>query len=354
MSLSKSALDAHALHDQIVVCVLNCNRGRLELLDSIRQMDESRLYVELGCSSIEHYLQKKLGFKKSSGWSHKSVARALPELPRLREAFGNAKMTWSTLREVASVASSRTEQLWIDCLEKNGADAVDREVKAAKGDGRDAPSDGEYSLPAHLVKLTFALTADQYEAIMEKLKIAQLKHGGPGDDGPFLEILIDSYLKSLAEEPSDNAASDTEKTPGTEPTKTVVYHQCPTCRASAVETAAGRVEIESTAVDAATQNATVIHIAPEEEQPLAPLTDDAEPDAETSSEMRARVLARDGHRCQSCRGRHELHAHHVQSRSTGGRTELDNLVTTCKYCHGLVHQDRLVVTGTGLTGFEFS
>ncbi len=347
MSLTKSALDAHALHDQIVVCVLNCNRGRLELLDSIRQMDESRLYVELGCSSIEHYLQKKLGFKKSSAWSHKSVARALPELPRLRETFANAKMTWSTLREVTSVATARTEQAWIDCLAKHGADAVDREVKAARGDGRDAPRDGEYSLPAHLVKLTFALTADQYEAIIEKLKIAQSRHGGPGDDGPFLELLIDSYLQSLTEEPD-------EKTPNTEPTKTVVYHQCPTCRTSAVETSAGPVEIESTAVDAATQTATVIHIAPEEEQPLEPLADDAEPDDETSHEMRAKVLARDGHRCQSCRGRHELHAHHVHPRSTGGRTQLDNLVTTCRYCHGLLHQDRLVVTGSGLTGFEFS
>ncbi len=236
-------------------------------------MDESRLYVELRCSSIEHYLQKKLGFKKSSAWSHKSVSRALPELPRLREAFANAKMTWSTLREVASVATSRTEQLWIDCLAKNGADVVDREVRAAKGDGRDAPSDGEYSLPAHLVKLTFALTA---------------------------------------------------------------------------------VEMESTAVDAATQNATVINIAPEEERPLAPLAGNAEPDGETSPEMRAKVLARDGHRCQSCRGRRDLHAHHVQPRSEGGRTELDNLVTTCKFCHGLLYQDRLVVTGSDQTGFEFS
>ncbi len=300
-------------------------------MDFIRQMDESRLYVELRCSSIEHYLQKKLGFKKSSAWSHKSVARALPELPRLRETFANAKMTWSTLREVASVATTRSEEAWIDCLERNGADVVDREVKAARGDGRDAPRDGE-------------------------LKLAQSKHGGPGDDGPFLEFLIDSYLQSLAEEPSEhgNTGSDGEKTHHIEPTKTVVYHQCPTCRTSAVETAAGSVEIESTAVDAATQTATVIHIAPEEEQPLAPLPDDAEPDDETPTEMRTKVLARDGHRCQSCRGRRDLHAHHVQPRSTGGRTQLNNLVTTCRYCHGLLHQDRLVVTGSGLTGFEFS
>ncbi len=108
-----SVIDAHALHDQIVVCVLNCNRGRLSLLEHIGQMDELRLYVELGCSSIEHYLQKKLKFKKSSAWSHKAVARALPELPKLGKAFANAEIAWSTLREMAQVATGRTEQQWL-------------------------------------------------------------------------------------------------------------------------------------------------------------------------------------------------------------------------------------------------
>ncbi len=311
-------------------------------------MDELRLYVELGCSSIEHYLQKKLKFKKSSAWSHKVVARALPELPRLRDSFANAKITWSTLREMALVATGRTEQQWLEFMEKHGADAVDREVKAAKGDGRDAPREGEYSLPPQTVTIKFVVTADQYETASEKLKSAQVKHGGPGDDGPFLEAMLDSYMQSQTEE------SPAKETSPAGPTKTVVYHQCPTCRASSVETEVGRVEIESTAVDAATESATVIQITPEEERPLPPLATDAEPDDPTPPELRAKVLARDGHRCQSCRGHRDLHAHHVQPRSNHGRTELDNLVTTCKFCHGLLHQDRLVVTGSGRAGFEFS
>ncbi len=311
-------------------------------------MDESRLYVELGCSSIEHYLQKKLKFKKSSAWSHKTVARALPELPRLREAFGNAGIGWSSVREIALVATARTEQQWLDFSEKHGADAVEREVKAAKGDGRDAPREGDYSLPPQTVTIKFVITADQYETANEKLKLAQVKHGGPGDDGPFLEAMLDSYMGS------ETGASSTNETPTSGPTKTVVYHQCPTCRASAVETEVGPVEIESTAVDAATETATIVQITSDEERPLPPLPDDAEPDDPTPPELRAKVLARDGYRCQSCRSSRDLHAHHVQPRSKLGRTELDNLVTTCKFCHGLIHQNRLVATGTAATGFGFS
>ncbi|MFP8954107.1 HNH endonuclease [Natrialbaceae archaeon A-arb3/5] len=56
-------------------------------------------------------------------------------------------------------------------------------------------------------------------------------------------------------------------------------------------------------------------------------------------ELRRRTLQRDGYACTRC-GADErtLQAHHVIPRSAGGPDELDNLLTLCRPCHGVIHQ----------------
>ena len=80
-------------------------------------------------------------------------------------------------------------------------------------------------------------------------------------------------------------------------------------------------------------------------------------DGATPPKLRAKVLARDGHRCKSCGTTRSLHAHHVKWRVHGGETRLANLVTVCGKCHGLLHEGLLqVAPGATLwesVGFEF-
>lgn len=56
--------------------------------------------------------------------------------------------------------------------------------------------------------------------------------------------------------------------------------------------------------------------------------------------VREYVLARDGHRCQWCKGTSQdciLNVHHIESRKTGGDSP-DNLITVCETCHDLIHR----------------
>jgi hypothetical protein len=56
-------------------------------------------------------------------------------------------------------------------------------------------------------------------------------------------------------------------------------------------------------------------------------------------DLRLRVMARDGFRCQwpGC-GRHKkLTVHHKLSRAAGGPDAMSNLITLCKACHRAVH-----------------
>ena len=69
--------------------------------------------------------------------------------------------------------------------------------------------------------------------------------------------------------------------------------------------------------------------------------------------VREYVLARDGHKCQHCKGKSGdkiLNVHHLESRKTGGNAP-NNLVTLCETCHKAYHRsefDLKIKRGTTL------
>lgn len=59
--------------------------------------------------------------------------------------------------------------------------------------------------------------------------------------------------------------------------------------------------------------------------------------------VREYVLARDGHKCQHCKGKskdHILNVHHIESRKTGGDSP-SNLITLCETCHKEYHEGNI-------------
>lgn len=55
--------------------------------------------------------------------------------------------------------------------------------------------------------------------------------------------------------------------------------------------------------------------------------------------IREYILCRDGHICQSCKGKSKdkiLNVHHIESRKTGGNSP-NNLITLCETCHKAYH-----------------
>ena len=59
--------------------------------------------------------------------------------------------------------------------------------------------------------------------------------------------------------------------------------------------------------------------------------------------VREYVLARDGHKCQYCKGKSKdsiLNVHHIESRKTGGNSP-GNLITLCETCHNKYHKGEI-------------
>jgi hypothetical protein len=67
--------------------------------------------------------------------------------------------------------------------------------------------------------------------------------------------------------------------------------------------------------------------------------------------LRMACLMRDGYHCQQCQKQGvRLQAHHIQFRWDGGKDTLDNLITLCEQCHHRVHEGKITLKVTGVSG----
>jgi hypothetical protein len=67
--------------------------------------------------------------------------------------------------------------------------------------------------------------------------------------------------------------------------------------------------------------------------------------------LRMACLMRDGYACQQCGKRGmRLQAHHLVYREHGGKNTLSNLLTLCETCHKKLHQGKITLKITGVSG----
>ena len=67
--------------------------------------------------------------------------------------------------------------------------------------------------------------------------------------------------------------------------------------------------------------------------------------------LRIACLMRDGYTCQHCRKQKvRLEAHHLIYKERGGKDSLSNLLALCESCHKQVHEGKVTLTATGVSG----
>jgi hypothetical protein len=230
----------------------------------------------------------------------------------------------------------------------HGVGAVDRSVgpRAAGGD-----SEGDRSVGAHAADERGGVSgvASGKDGASRKVG-ARARSAGGGGKGPaedrrtVLERFVDRVLAG--------AIPLSERAVSPKPWQTIVYHSCPDCGRAAVDSdAEGRIEIDAERIEELAPVADWVEIPRGEEYTVAILPV-GEIDKPNSAALARKVLFRDGARCANpgCNRRRNLHAHHIEFRSKGGRTVLGNLIAVCDICHALLHSGRLEVTGSPTAG----
>jgi len=303
------------------------------------------LYRDMGCSSINQYAVRELGFSKSKAGDFIRLARQLEKLPAVREAVASGELGYTKAREIVSVATPETQDSWLKAAKGTRKELVN-EVKKAKhaakvdpGQGVLLPSSPPVVAPRELpVRFVVDLSPEQEarrSALLERLH----KLGGvPTGRAEFMLESMAAYLEIREMEIADETDSTTEphksthkRTPrgvlASRPPVQIHVHENAATGRMTVQTDAGERELSRAESERIRCDAAVCEPGGRNTTTIPP-------------RMRREVLARDKHCCQApgCGRTRFLEVHHIVSRQQGGSNDLGNLTTLCASCHRLWHE----------------
>lgn len=300
-----------------------------------------KLYRELGYSSMNQYAELALGFSRSKTGDFLRLAARLEELPVLKESVAAGRVPYTKAREVIRVATPRTEARWVGEAETSSRRELAAKVarvrkkaatrRAHPGQGELLPVDRDEAELVREAPVNVALVMSpeqfaRWEALWEKLK----RLGGAKGADEMLEALAGRVAE--LERGTSGCASDCDggrcarSATRVAPATMIHIHECPTCAAATVQTSAGEKRLGAATLERARCDAVVVQPGHRARNAIPPT-------------VRRAVLERDRHRCQSpgCSHTRFLEIHHKRPVARGGGNEMENLVTLCSGCHGLVH-----------------
>ena len=323
-----------ALEDQITELAAHINAATWRLLTLIREYDLRNGWNCGATKSCAHWLNWKCGIAIGAAREKVRVAHALPELPKVSEAFRVGSLSYSKVRAITRVATPENEEYFLMIARHGTAAHVERLVQAYRRVGRDeaqaqlenrrfsyyVDEDGSYVIRGRL-------TPEQGERLMLALDAAVDAMPREDDLCPTqrradaLERLADSYL----------AGGDGDSTGGDR--YTVHVHT----RAADLEVAT--IDDEDVSAETSRRAACDCGVVHWLENDRGQALDIGRRSRNITPALRRALEHRDGG-CTfpGCTTRRHVDAHHVVHWADGGETKLDNLVLLCRHHHRLVHE----------------
>src|SRR5947208_1705915 len=91
------------VHTRALEIVRQYKKVESELLDILQKIDETKVFLKLGYTSLFDYSVKALGLTESVAYGFISVARKSRAIPQLKEAISRGDLTVSKATKITSV-----------------------------------------------------------------------------------------------------------------------------------------------------------------------------------------------------------------------------------------------------------
>lgn len=291
-------------------------------------INERKLYRELGYSSINQYAKQELGFSSSRTGDYLQLCRYFKKLPKVKEKVKSGDLGYTAARVLATVANEKNQDQWLDLALNNSRRVLEREVKRAKQEAAD-DAVGQGSLlpvqarvrPAAVipVNVRMEMTPTQfarYEALWAQVR----KQGRASTDK------VEALLEILGEYVAEKTPRGEHLADGKPPVQMHVHH-CPECEKATVQTSKGELGISEGELQRAEGDCQISKPGQRNTTSIPPAT-------------RRFILARARHRCErpGCVHTQFLEVHHKVTRVRGGSNDSENLMVVCSACHALLHR----------------
>jgi hypothetical protein len=358
--------DLSRLSDEITELAANLDAGEFQFLSLIGIFDEEGGWHGPGINSCAHWLNWKCGISIGVAREKVRIAKSLPGLPQISEAFSQGKISYSKVRAMTRVATHQNEEALLNVALHGTAMHVETQVRLyrrvkriealqdenhryAKRElswyvedsgfwvfkGRFTPEQG--ALIAKALEAAMDDDFEEQQAVPEMVE-KHLDRNQPWDKGvsnpieqrraDAMERVADTFLASKESDRSGgdryllniHTDLDTLKKSGT--------------GAESELEERGHVPAETSRRMAC--DASVVHWHETSEgEPLSI----GRKSRTIPPAIRRALKRRDGGcRFPGCACRRFVDAHHIQHWADGGETSMDNLVLLCRKHHRLVHE----------------
>ena len=226
------SLCAEELHEILLVSHQAGNVIRRRFIDALRALSVSRLYFQLGYSSIWAYADEVFHYGRSQVFEFLRVSKALLDLPKLAEAFEAGEISWTMVCEISRVTDKEHEEKWLQFLKTRSVRAVLLELKDARKKNRKSPRGNSYGLPGLPVTVRFEFSPEDHAVIEKGLKkvASEMALSLDGALPSPAQALLYLLRRLLETEPAGSITEGREEKESSP--FLVVYRQFPTPRAS--------------------------------------------------------------------------------------------------------------------------
>ncbi len=338
------------------------NAATARFLALIAEFDRAKGYERHGLANTAQWLNWQCGIRAVAAREKVRVARALEALPEIADAFAKGEVSYSKVRAMTRAADPTNESVLL-CVARHGtAQHVEKLVRkyrwtqrrdAAKlaqlqHEQRNVSSffdmDGTFILNARLPPEIGAIISKALALAVEAVR----PPGGEVSAETPLQIAAHAWradaLRLIAEQFLERRGEETGAGSAADRVQVVVHidHAVLSEQQAAAASGPHRCELEegpALALDTARRlacDATVIGLVEGDDgEPL----DIGRKTRSIPAAISRALKARDGGcRYPGCDRTRSTEGHHVKHWADGGETKLGNLVTLCRFHHGLVHE----------------
>ena len=341
------------LGNEIAELSAHLEAATARLLDLIREFDVREGWNH-GFRSCAHWLAWRASMDLGAARERVRVARSLPSLPRLAEAFARGKLSYAKVRALTRVATPETEERLLAVGQAGSADQVERIVRGWRRVDRQAEAREEtyrqksrslqvYQDTDGMVVVRGRLTPEQGAVLMQALQAAR--------DALYQRTRVAENVSeetpSMAQQQADalGLLAETALHRGIEPGAPgeryqVVVHIDASVLADADAPGQSALD-DGTHVSSETSrrvacDATRVIMRHDEDG----RTVEVGARTRTIPPALRRALH---HRDRGCRfpgcGVRFGHGHHIRHWAQGGPTTLSNLAMLCRHHHRAVHEE---------------
>jgi hypothetical protein len=340
-------------------------------LDLVAEFDRRGAHEAWGFHSCGAWVAWRCSIDPRSAREHVRVARALGELPLVRERFSRGELSYSKARAITRIATAETEGELVEMARFATAAQLERLVRgyrravsleSAEAAHRDRflscewDEDGSLCIRGRLAPEDGALFLQAIEAGREAIRNREeadsmLSQGGSAEPEPGSQTHRPARVNdadALMEVAELSLAGASSPRPAAERHQVIVHADIEALAGDDAQAGCRLADGPPICAESARRLACDASLLPILHGPRGALDVGRKTRAIPPS-MRRALEDRDEGRCRfpGCENHRWVDAHHIVHWARGGETKLDNLVLLCGHHHRLVHEGGFGVARSG-------